>query len=689
MHFLDANVQRVLVRLGTSSAIVASGLIASGSYAQVTPSPQSSWPLDRSVAPLPSVVVTASRFAVPSAEAPIGMTVIDSGQIAASTASNLPELLAQQVGIQVRDNTGSPDRQIDLRGFGMSGDQNTLILLDGRRLNENELASTRLSAIPLASIERVEILRGAGSVLYGGGATAGTIHIITRAVRPGESIQGSGGLAIGSLDTRELRAQTRSSGEQFGFQADVNTLDSANWRVNNALRQRNASGELRAFLDHGFLALRLGAESQSLGLPGARTLEQFRVDPRGTSTPLDHTEREDYRLALAGAWRSNHLDFEAELSHREGSAASDYRKFDYYSERDRRTLSFTPRLRGTWSAAGLRHETVVGLDTESWRYATRGASSAAMLDSPWVQTAATQVSHALYLQHRAAWVDGTTLTLGLRRQRVADNIGDQITPSLSVAGANWVSATTLAVRQPLRWGIEGYARMGRSFRIATIDELTYFFPSDPQQLPSAHLLAPQTSNDREIGMQWRQTDASLRWSLFRHDLNHEIHFYAPAGSNVNLPPTRRAGLEIEGTLHPLRQVELSAGLTRTQASFRGGEVSGVVVSGREVPLVPRFTAKAAAVWSPQETVRISASIRHTGHQRYDNDQANQFDAMPSYTLVDIKASHRMGDWIAGLKVANLLDRRTFDYGILSGDPQIPSVYPQSGRTFLVSLERRF
>jgi iron complex outermembrane receptor protein len=133
------------------------------------------------VTPLPSVVVTASRFATPLSDAPIGMTVIDLEQIAASTASNLPELLGQQVGIQVRDNAGSPDRQIDLRGFGITGDQNTLILLDGRRLNENELASTRLSAIPLASIERIEILRGSGSVLYGGGATGGTIHIITRA----------------------------------------------------------------------------------------------------------------------------------------------------------------------------------------------------------------------------------------------------------------------------------------------------------------------------------------------------------------------------------------------------------------------------------------------------------------------------------------------------------------------------
>jgi len=101
------------------------------------------------VAPLPSVVVTASRFATPLSDAPIGMTVIDRDQVAASTASNLAELLGQQVSVQVRDNAGSPDRQIDLRGFGITGDQNTLILLDGRRLNENELASTRLSAIPL------------------------------------------------------------------------------------------------------------------------------------------------------------------------------------------------------------------------------------------------------------------------------------------------------------------------------------------------------------------------------------------------------------------------------------------------------------------------------------------------------------------------------------------------------------
>lgn len=647
------------------------------------------------VAPLPSVVVTASRFATPLSDAPIGMTVIDRDQVAASTASNLAELLGQQVSVQVRDNAGSPDRQIDLRGFGITGDQNTLILLDGRRLNENELASTRLSAIPLASIERIEILRGSGSVLYGGGATGGTIHIITRASAntsakaPSEAFQSSLGLVAGSLDTRELRASTGASHDRVRFQVDASALDTANWRDNNALRQRNAGGELRTLFERGFLALRLGAESQQLGLPGARSLDQFKSDPRGTSTPKDHAQREDYRLALAGAWRTSSLEFEAELAHREGRVASDYRQFDYYSVRDRRTLSFTPRLRSTWSASGIQHETVFGLDTESWRYATRGSSSAEMLDSPFVQTSASQQSQGLYVQHRAALTQGLSLTAGLRRQRIDDEIRDQVTPSLSVQGANWVTASNLGVRQPLGAGFDVYARGGRSFRIATVDELTYFFPSDPQQLPTARLLVPQTSTDREIGLQWRMTGAALRLSVFRNDLNHEIHYYAPAFSNVNLPPTQRAGLELEGSFQPMSQLDLSAGLTRVEARFRGGEVGGVPVSDREVPLVPRLSLKVAAVWRPSEGTRLSLAARHTGRQRFDNDQANEFDAMPSYTLVDIKVSQRSGRWLAALKIGNLLDRRYFDYGILGGFPSSPSVYPQSGRTVMFSLERGF
>ena len=105
------------------------------------------------------VVVTATRFSEAQSELPVGVTVITAEQIGESTAANVPELLMQVPGIHVRDNSGSPNQQVDMRGFGIFGDQNTLVLLDGQRISENEQTSVNWAAIPLSSIERIEIIQ--------------------------------------------------------------------------------------------------------------------------------------------------------------------------------------------------------------------------------------------------------------------------------------------------------------------------------------------------------------------------------------------------------------------------------------------------------------------------------------------------------------------------------------------------
>src|SRR5690348_10163870 len=138
-------------------------------------------------APVPSIVVTATRFPDSRRDLPVGVTVITADDIRKSASSSLGDVLAQFGLLQVRDLAGTQNPQLDLRGFGITGDQNTLVLLDGLRINEADLESAQLSAIPLEAIERIEIVRGGGAVLYGDGATGGTINIITRRGMPGES----------------------------------------------------------------------------------------------------------------------------------------------------------------------------------------------------------------------------------------------------------------------------------------------------------------------------------------------------------------------------------------------------------------------------------------------------------------------------------------------------------------------
>ncbi|MGQ0749182.1 MAG: TonB-dependent receptor [Betaproteobacteria bacterium] len=139
---------------------------------------------DPPVTRAPPVIVTDTRIEESAARL-VGARVITARDIERSGASTLSELLRSSFEVRTRNLPGSPNPQIDMRGFGLFGEHNTLVLIDGLRAREYELFTVNWSAIPLSSIERIEILPASSAVLHGGGATGGTINIITRAPASG------------------------------------------------------------------------------------------------------------------------------------------------------------------------------------------------------------------------------------------------------------------------------------------------------------------------------------------------------------------------------------------------------------------------------------------------------------------------------------------------------------------------
>ena len=102
------------------------------------------------IAALDEVVVTATRFKDRFDDKPVNMTVITSEDIRRSAAKTVPDLLSEQAGIQIHDFFGNnaTSTTVDLRGFGITGTQNTLILVDGRRIADNDLSGVQWSAFP-------------------------------------------------------------------------------------------------------------------------------------------------------------------------------------------------------------------------------------------------------------------------------------------------------------------------------------------------------------------------------------------------------------------------------------------------------------------------------------------------------------------------------------------------------------
>ncbi|MGA8864816.1 MAG: TonB-dependent receptor [Gallionella sp.] len=647
--------------------------------------------------PMELLIVTPTRFPDASENATVDVTVITADDIEKSAAKTLPVLLSEYAGIQVRSDDGTPDMAIDMRGFGMTGNQNTLVLLDGQPLNDIQLTSIRWSSIPLASIERIEIMNGSGAVLYGGGATGGTINIITK--HPGKETQRSAGIGLGSYGAKEWQLGLSGSRNRVGMRVTASGLDSSNYRANNNINQSSLEGDFRAEAGHGEAVLKFGADNQNLRYPGPRTvdptigLNELTTDPRGTSTPLDYGKSDGGHVSLGTTQLLDFGQLAGELAYRDTKQQAYFAAYGgSYLDTDLNRLSFTPRVKIPYQLGGSGNEMIVGVDLADWNYDSIRSTSPASLSTPTAHILATQSNRALYVQNTSQLGAYTTLTLGARSQQVIYQAHDTVNPAAYASGdqTRTVNAYDVGLRQKLDQDLSLFGRIGRSFRIATVDEIFNQY-GGPSYDSIISILEPQTSVDSEVGIDFQNEKTSMRAAVFQMNLNNEIYYNALTFTNMNLSPTRRSGLELEGTHHYTDALSVTASYGFTLAKFREGTYGGINVSGNNIPLVPRQRFSLSPSWKISDKTMLSGNASYVGQQYFDNDPANTFgQKMPAYATVDMKLSRQEGSWLLTAAVNNLFNRQYFTYGVASTTtPGRYNAYPMQQRNFLLNATYNF
>ena len=146
----------------------------------------------------------------------------------------------------------------------------TLVLVDGRRVNAIDLSGTDWLQIPLDQIERIEIIRGTGSVLYGDNATGGVINILTKV--PTQGVHATAGLEAGSYDANKQKVSLSASAEDLAVSLYASRSDTDGYRQNNDLLAKDLGAKLTFFATDA-LTLRLNGSYHydDYGMPGALT----------------------------------------------------------------------------------------------------------------------------------------------------------------------------------------------------------------------------------------------------------------------------------------------------------------------------------------------------------------------------------------------------------------------------------
>jgi len=176
-------------------------------------------------------------------------TVITSEDIARSPAQTVQEIIAQTPGVQLTSLYGGVNgvgTTVDLRGFGAFATANTLVLINGRRLNDIDMAGVDLSTIPRDSIERIEITRGnSGAVALWRqrGRRRHQYRDQGRRRRPPVAMRVEAG--VGSFNQRLASVSTALNSGPWSASFYGTGIKSDGYRVNNALDQRNGIGDIR------------------------------------------------------------------------------------------------------------------------------------------------------------------------------------------------------------------------------------------------------------------------------------------------------------------------------------------------------------------------------------------------------------------------------------------------------------
>jgi outer membrane receptor protein involved in Fe transport len=571
-----------------------------------------------------TITVTAARTETRVADTPASVVVLSREAVEASAAPTLDDALRQVAGFTLFRRTGSrvanPTSQgVTLRGVGASGASRALVLDDGVPLNDPFGGWIYWGRVPRVSLERVEVLRGGASDLYGSSAMGGVIQFVRRKdaaldvdASAGSQGTGSGSLFWGSAWGSLAVDLFRTSGYVLVRPSERGAVD-----VEADSRHVTLDGTLR----HGTAFLRASYYDES----------------RNNGTPLQRNETTLWHLAAGGDWSV----LDGTLALRAYGSEQDY--FQTFSSiaANRAAESLTveqsvPSCGAGGSAQftrafGGRHVLVAGTElreargtSEELRFTANGTFR--------VEAGGRQRTASAYVEDLFTVTPALSVTAGVRADYWRDIL--EANPRLSLL---WRANDALSLS----------ASTYTAYRAPTLNELHRGFRvGNVNTLPNPDLTSEQLTGF-EVGARAR----NARLTLFLMNVSDTIANVTLSQTPTlitrqrqNLGRTRSIGAELDADWTFGRDWRASASWLFVDATVREGELRG-----NRVPQVPRHQATAQVMWK-----RIGTQLRWSAMQ-FDDDR-NELP-LDSYFVADLVASYPLTRGLeATAAIENVFDR---------------------------------
>lgn len=624
------------------------------------------------------VVVTATRYGEKITDVPASVSLISEDDIKNSAAQNIPDLLKTEAGIHVNDITGTRRSfTVDLRGFGEASPSNTLVLVDGRRVNQADLSGVDWTEIPLERVSRIEIIRGGrGSVLYGDNATGGVINIITK--EAGDRLKAGVDLVLGSYNTIKAGPYVSGSLNNLSLHLSGNYSTSDGYRDNSKTDARdfglNTAYYLKDFMKINFSS---GYHKDKTGLPGALKESDFASGASRTDSkfPDDFAEVEDYYLKFGPeVYFSGDSVFKIDTSFRKRTflsfSSGDWGNF--LGDSGIKTIALSPQIVLKKDFKKIKNSLTAGIDYQK-------TDNDILNDSLFFGSHSTgkfnlkKENYGYYVHDEINLADILRISGGYRYDRARFNFNPSTPDSMTMSR----DAYTAGINYTFFKRSYAYLSYSRSFRYPLLDELYSFFTNTTNAA-----LAPQTSDNYEAGARhYFSDDFFAHINIFRMDTDKEIFFNPVTYTNENLDGrTRREGMEISFDAKAAGWLTVRGSYTFLSAKIKEGAFKGSFV-----PNVPKHKATMEVISDIGKGASAILSGVYIGERPFVSDFPNDFSDQKGYFLLNAKLAYQWKSLKAFVDINNLTNKEYSEYGVIGGFPLGKAFYPSPKRNFLVGL----
>lgn len=669
---------------------------------------------------VPEIKVIYTRSETDPRKIPASVTVIDAETIKESGAKTVPDVLRREAGINVTSLMGN-NKFVDVSMRGSFTGQDTLLMINGVRINEPTLAAGDWSLIPLEAVERIEIVKGTGTAYWGDNASAGVINIITKKGYdvPFATVE----ILIGSYGRFEESAAAGYSTDLFNVLLSGSYSSIEGWRRNSDAEEWGLSGSAGFTPTEMFsLSLDAGYVSDSFGLPWALTAADEGLYGRDYSSH-DHDRGAGERFYIATG-----VDFDfdrfgmfaVDYTYRDGSwwwdSFDTNGTFDNKSRNENNEHNISGKYIWDSTLGPVDNRVTVGGEYRvfDWNYELYWPSM-----TTWVDDDLDRTTRSLYVTDEMTLYDLVVLSFGYRYEHAENHFSmHNLNTGAVTESDEYYNNQAYTAGITFMYGNEGtpffedgsklYFRFSRGYRLPLMDE--YFGVG----LPSINEdLKPEIIISYETGLVHYFTE-DIRLSVDYYRTYYENEIVYDGANNVNLDKTVHEGVEVGLFVEPLDWLSLYAAyawqwtvidsdgyyaiydtMWPAPPSYEGYEYSSL-------PMVPEHTIS-FGLGIDWKGIAFNTDARWMDERYYDGDFTRQTETLGDYFVVDARLGYTHDFDFMELEVFfgvnNIFDEEFCDYGVytyesfnwttFAVDPPSTSTYPHPGREFYGGMTVRF